>query len=317
MTDLVTHAQLELLARTLHVDVERVEHLGRLGAENVYALRNAVANVIFDEHGEMFSRVSALMPVLPLSVFVPIVQKKVPAKMAGRAAGAIGVAHPDKAGPALSLMKPAYAADAAAYMDPRAVEKLADVAPHGPLIEIANEVLRRRDYAVAGMFVDYATPELIRVMEQGIQDDEGLLRAAAYVLSGKTVSSILREFIQHNPGRLPRLVTTAVNGPTDLRLATLSVLSRLDSDVIAEAGDALVETTDGALIADLVSTYLREDAAPEFLTFAAGFRPAALERLASDAMPALSADDRELLLAKIRALGFADRLPTLVTALTT
>lgn len=314
MTDLVTHAQLELLARTLHVPVERVEHLGRLGAEHVYALRNAVANVIFDEHGEMFSRVSALMPVLPLSVFVPIVQKKVPAKMAGRAAGAIGVAHPDKAGPALTLMKPAYAADAAAYMDPRAVEKLADVAPHGPLLEIANEVLRRRDYAVAGMFVDYATPELIRVMEQGIQDDEGLLRAASYVLSGKTVSSILRQF-EHNPGRLPRLVATAASGPTDLRLATLSVLSRLDEDVVAVAGDALVETTDGAMIADLVSTYLHEDAAPEFLTFAAGFRPAALQRLADDAVPALSADDRELLLAKIRALGFADQLPTLVTAL--
>lgn len=303
MSDLVTRAQLEMLARTLHVPVDRIQHLDRLGAENVQSLREALANVLFDEHAETFSRVSALVPIAPLKIFLPIVQKKVPAMMAGRAAGAVGLAHPNKAAPALALLSTEYAADAAPYMDPRAVEKLVHIAPPGPVVEIANEILRRGDYATAGLFVDFATPELIRIVEQGVQDDEGLLRAGSYVRSGKTLSNVMRVIIEASPHRISRMITTAVNGPTDLRLATLSVLSRIDDDLIAVIGDVLFDGIDREVVTDLLSTYIREGAAAELLTFASHLSPSGLDMLAAN--PVLA--DQELVSDVVRAVAAENR----------
>ncbi len=282
MSDLVTRAQLVMLARTLNVPVERVQHFERLGAENVKALREGLANVIFDDHADTFKRLSALVPLAPLSIFLPIVQKLVPALVAGRAAGAVAVAHPNKAVPALALLSPSYAADASPYMDPRAIEKIAHLAPPGPTVEIANEILRRKDYATAGLFVDFATPELIRAVEQGIEDDEGLLRAGAYVLSPRTLSNVLRVIIESSPARVSRLIATAVAGPTDLRLATLSVLSRIDGDLIATVGDVLFDETDSDVVSSLLRLFVEEGAAAELLTFAGHLSPEALDLLGAN-----------------------------------
>ena len=282
MSDLVTRAQLELLARTLHVPVERIQYLERLDATEIKSLRDAMSNFLFDEHAETFKRISAIVPLAPLSIFIPIIERMVPPMMAGRAAGAIGVAHPKKAAPSLMLLSTTYAADSAPYMDPRAVEKLVDYAPPGPVVDIANEIIRRQDFATAGMFVEYATPELVRAVEQGVQDDEGLLRTGAYVLSGETVSSVVRLIRDNSIERLHRLAKVAVGGPTDLRLATLSVWSRLDTDLIESIGDILAEEIPVADIADLVRCFVAEDAAVEWLSFAGRVTPSILDWLAAN-----------------------------------
>ena len=289
MSELVTRAQLELLARTLHVPVERVPHLDRLDAQEIMSLREAMSNVLFDGHAETFKRIIALVPLAPLSIFIPIVEKLVPPMMSGRAAGAIGVAHPKKAAPALAIMSTKYAAESAPYMDPRAVAKLVDYAPPGPVVAIANEIIGRQDFATAGMFVDFATPELVRAVEEGVQDDEGLLRSGSYVLSGKTLSTVVRLIRDNSPDRLHRLAKAAVGGPTDLRLATLSVWSRLDTDLIESIGDILVEVIPADDVADLVRCYVTEGAAAEWLSFVGRVTPTALDWLAAN--PVHSDDD--------------------------
>lgn len=149
MTDLVTRAQLVLLARTLHVPVERLEHLERLGAQRLDELHQRISGTLFDQHTPVFERISALVPIIPLGVSLPIVQRMVPPTMTGRAAGAVGVQHPRKAIDALLRLSIEYAADCAPYVDPRTVGQLADQAPTGPVIEIVNELLRRHDYITA------------------------------------------------------------------------------------------------------------------------------------------------------------------------
>ena len=281
-TDLVSRAQIILLARTLHVEVEELQHLERLGAEHLNALREQISNVIFDDHAAIFKRVSALVPIVPLPIAMPIVQKMVPPMMAGRAAGAIGLAHPNKAAQALTLVKVPYAAEAAPYMDPRAVVQLATVAPPGPVVDIANELLARRDYATAGLFVDAATPELIKAVEAGVPDDEGLLRSGAYVLSGKTLSNIMRVMLDAESPRISGMIATAVNGDTDLRLAALSVLSRCDEDVITRGGDILFDETDSATLADMLREFVREGAGPELLHLSGHLSPSALDLVAAN-----------------------------------
>ncbi|MEU0545802.1 hypothetical protein ABZ319_38605 [Nocardia sp. NPDC005978] len=280
MSDLVTRAQLTLLSRTLHVPVERLGHLEKLGARRLHELQENAARVIFDRHAAVFSRLTLLVPIVPLSISIPLVQKVVPPVMAGRAAGALGVEHPRKAVEATTMLEPAYAAQAAPFMDPHAVGQLAEIAPPAPVVAIVNEILRRGDYVTAGPFLAYATPELIRAVEVGVHDDEGLIRSASYAYSGESVSLIVRQLLAGSERRIPRLLGTVVGGSTELRLAALSVFARCDADVAAGIGDALVEVASTDELGSLFATFLDAGAFTETLRFVGHFTADAADSVA-------------------------------------
>jgi hypothetical protein len=304
MTDLVTRAQVILLARLLRVPVERIAYLEPLGADNLVALRARMSNIVFDENAETFSRISALVPVVPMSVMVPLAQRVVSPEMSGRSAGAISVAHPKKAVGAMSLLKPEYAASAMPYLDPRAVVQVAHLAPLGPIAAIAREVLRRKDYISAGLFVEAATPEIIRAVLEGVDDDEALMRSGSYVHSGKIISDILRVMIEISPPRISRLVSTTTQGAPDLQLAVLSVLSRIDPDLMATMGDVLFSESTPNDIASLVKSVVNEGAAAELLTFAEHLSPTARETLAVNDVT----EDEDVLDGLVRAATERDDL---------
>ncbi|MEU0545797.1 hypothetical protein [Nocardia sp. NPDC005978] len=280
MTDLVTGAQLALLARTLRVPVERIAHLERLGAHRLHELQQRMSGTLFDQHAPMFERISTLVPIVPLSISLPIVQRVVPPAMTGRAAGAVGVLHRKKAIDALLRLNVSYAADCAPYLDPRTVGQLADDAPPGPVIEIVNELLRRRDYVTAGPFLAYATPELIDAVESGVEDDEGVIRSASYAYSGESISAIVRQLLSGPGGRIPRLLSTVVDGSKELRLAALSVFARCAPDVVGAVGDVLFEVAPPSAIGDLVATYINAGATEDMLRFIGQLSPHALTKLA-------------------------------------
>ncbi|MGV9666503.1 hypothetical protein ACWDUL_29440 [Nocardia niigatensis] len=282
MSDLVTRAQITLLSRTLHVPEDKLAHLEKLGAANLHELQERMAKVMFAEHNATFSRLSLLVPVIPLSISLPLVQRMVPPVMAGRAAGAIGVDHPKKAAEAVGMLDPGYAAEAAPYMDPHSVGQLADIAPPGPVMRIINELLRRGDYITAGPFLAYATPTLVRAVEQDVHDDEGLIRSASYSFSGENISVIIRHLLTGEGRRVPKLARTIVQGSKELRLAALSVFARCDTDVVVAIGDILFDVGSADEIADLIETFLAAGAIPETLRFAGQLSPAALDLLAAN-----------------------------------
>ncbi|WP_051178554.1 hypothetical protein [Nocardia concava] len=279
MTDLVTRAQLILLARTLHVPVERLAHLEKLGPHKLHEMQQRMAGKLFDQHTPVFERIATLVPIIPLSISLPIVQKLVPPSMTGRAAGAIGVRYPAKAIDALLRLDVGYAADCAPYLDPRTVGQLADDAPPAPVVAIVNELLARRDYITAGPFLAYATPELIRAVEEGVPDDEGLILSASYAYSGESISAVVRQLLAGSSARLPALLGTVINGSKELRLAALSVFARCTPDVIAAVGDILFEVAPPSAIADLLATYIAADATGDMLRFLGHLSPTALTRL--------------------------------------
>ncbi|WP_306361845.1 hypothetical protein [Nocardia sp. CC227C] len=279
MTDFVVRAQLILLARTLHVPVERLAHLEKLGAQRLHELQDRISRTLFEQHNPVFDRMSKLVPIIPLRISIPIVQHVVPPVMTGRAAGAVGVRYPRKAAEAVRLLDVSYAADCAPYLDPRTVGQLADVAPPEPVVRIVNEMLVRRDYVTAGPFLAYATPELVRAVEEGVPDDEGLIRSAAYAYSGEAVSAVVRQLLDGGT-RLPAMLATVVDGSKELRLAALSVFARCDDDVIAAVGDILLAATPPSAIADLITTLVAADGTPDVLRFIGQLRTPSLLRLA-------------------------------------
>ncbi|MTE16898.1 hypothetical protein [Nocardia aurantiaca] len=282
MSDLVTRAQITLLSRTLHVPEDRLAPLEKLGAAHLHELQERMAKVMFAEHAAIFSRLSMLVPIIPLSISMPLVQKLVPPVMAGRAAGAIGVDHPKKAAEAVTMLDPGYAAAAAPYMDPHAVGQLADIAPTEPVMKIINELLRRGDYITAGPFLAYATPELVRAVEEDVHDDEGLIRSASYSYSGENISVIVRHLLTGDGRRIPTLVRTILQGSKELRLAALSVFARCDTDVIVAIGDILFDMGSADEIAELTQTFIAAEAVPETLRFIGQLSPSALDLLAAN-----------------------------------
>ncbi|MGV9677131.1 hypothetical protein ACWDSJ_17785 [Nocardia sp. NPDC003482] len=282
MSDLVTRAQLVLLARTLHVPPERLAHLERLGADRLHEIQQRLANALFDQHAEMFSRISKLVPIIPLTISLPLVQRLVPPMMTGRAAGAVGVDHPKKAVETVSMLNPSYAADCAPYLDPRALGLLADLAPPGPVVRVVNEILRRRDYITAGPFLAYATPALIEAVEHGVDDDAGLIFSAAYAFEADSVDAIVRHLLVGASQRIPRMIRTVLAGSPELQAAALSIFSRCHPETVAAVGEILFTIGSIPQLSTFVDNALRVRAVPELLTVTGHLGPGALGRLATN-----------------------------------
>ena len=92
MTDLVTRAQIALLADLLDADPAALASLEHLGPEGVRALHGAMSDALFDSLASVFARVSKLAPLVPNGVVATLAQKAVPPEAAGRAGGALGLA---------------------------------------------------------------------------------------------------------------------------------------------------------------------------------------------------------------------------------
>ncbi|WP_067892532.1 hypothetical protein [Nocardia vaccinii] len=282
MTSLVTRAQIVLLARTLHVPPERLAHLERLGPDRLHELQEHMSRVIFDDHSETFRRISRLVPFIPLSVSMPLIQRIVPPAMTGRAAGAVGADHPKKAAETVALLGTSYATDCVPYIDPVTVGHLADGVPPEPLVQVINEILSRGDYITVGPFLDYATPTLIEALELGARDDEGLIQAAAYAYSSEAVNAIVRQLLSGQSQRIPRLVRTVLAGSPELQRAGLSIFARCEPEIIRAVGEVLFSIGSPPAIGNLITNAIRIGSVPDMLTFTGNLSRQALGRMAGN-----------------------------------
>lgn len=226
-TDLRTQTQIELLAVLLETEPARLETLAPLGADAVYQLRQRISDNLFDSMAPMFRRISALSPLAPPGVVVKVAHAAIPPLVGGRVGGALGLDHPEKGQAVLAKLRPAYMADAAPYLDPRAVADLAPTIPAELLLDVARELLHRKAFALAGMFLEFTTPEQIDVLVAGVSDNAGLLHAAARVHPSDKLSAIVRRI----PEVRMREVLSAASGSRDLHAVAGSVLSRIDDDL--------------------------------------------------------------------------------------
>lgn len=280
MSDLVTRAQMILLARTLHVPVERIAYLERLGPDHLHELEQRISGRIYEFHGDMFKRIGRLIPIIPLTVSLPLVQRIVPPMMTGRAAGAVGVEYPDAAAETLTMLKTGYAADCTPYVDPKALGELGDIMASEPLIAIVNEVLRRKDHITVGPFLEYAKPKFVEAVEHGTFDDEGIIFSAAYAYSASAISNVLRQLLDGRSKRIPRMMETVLAGSPELQEASISVMSRAENDVVSRIGDILLSLATAESLGKLAAHTIQKGAAPELMTFVSKLGRPGLARMA-------------------------------------
>lgn len=284
MSGLVTRAQLELLAKLLEVDVERVHRLERLGADGLKQLRTAISHYLFDGEAEMFSRVSKLAPLMPDALVVKVAHAAVPPLVSGRIGGALGLDHKERAAGLLRKMRADYLADAAGYLDPRAVAAMAPEFEEEPdaLIPPAQVLLARKDYATAAGFLEHATPALIRAFAEGLDDLRSLIEAVAFVDDDDRLSFV----IEHVPrDRLAAIMGSALDDEKAV-LAALSVAARVTPELSARIGRCLLIDTDDGQLANLIRVAADNDALPELAIVLARTGEPALGRVESNGLAA-------------------------------
>ena len=279
MSDILTRAQLSLLADLLQTDTARLSSLAHLGADDLKALRGALSDALFDEQAEAFARVSRLAPLVPNALVVTVAQRAVPPEVAGRVGGAVGLAHSDRAVGVLSGLKPAYLADAAPYVDPRVIPHFAPRLPAKLLIPAAKELLRRRDYLTASRFVEFATDEHIVAFEKAIDDDEGIILTGVLVSDTKVMNDIMRAA---GPDRSLRMARTAADGAKpEVLAALLSLLNRIDPELARPAVTELLGHPDARRVTYVLDVAAAEGVVVETLAVSAALDDDALARLTS------------------------------------
>jgi hypothetical protein len=278
MADILTRAQLSLLAALLQTDTASLASLERLGADDLKSLRGAMSDALFDEQAEAFARVGRLAPLVPNALVVTVAQRAVPPEVAGRVGGAVGLAHGDRAIGVLSGLKPAYLADAAPYVDPRVIPHFAPRLPAKLLIPAAKELLRRRDYLTASRFVEFATDELIVAFERAIDDDEGIILTGVLVSDTHVMNDIMRAA---GPDRSVRMARAAAAGKPEVLAALLSLLNRIDPELARPAVTELLGHPDVDVVVHVLEVARTEGVVTEVLEISAALDGEARARLAS------------------------------------
>lgn len=282
MSELVTRAQVEILAATLNVDPARLHHLERLGPHAVQGLQRRISDRLFDSLNPMFKRLNRAQPLVPNALVAKVAQAVIPPLVAGRAAGALGVNNPPNAVDLVGRLKPEYMADCAPHLDPRAVEVLAPDMPHEVVVPVANVLLARGDHVTASRFLDSATPELIAAAEQGITDDEGLLLTAVMTPDVARLAFI----VDHLPWERVEAITRTALNSDELLLAGMSLLGRMDPALGGRLAESLFAAVDDAQLDRMLSVVMESDALTELRNVVAAVSEDTRQRVA--ASPAVS-----------------------------
>ncbi|RMI35704.1 hypothetical protein EBN03_00835 [Nocardia stercoris] len=265
-----------LLARTLHVRPDRLRHLLHLGTDRLHELQKQVSEALFDEHKKTFRRFSAIVPYVPLSLTIPMLQRVVPPVAFGRAAGALAIDHPETAARVIPMLDPGYMSECLRYIDLRSVERLTELAPVGSTIDVVNEIMRRGDYLTGGPLLGCLTPPVIAAIEAQVHDDVGLIYSAAYSYGEDMLSAVVRQLLDGPHRRIPRMVHTVLAGPPALQRAALSLISRCAVDVNRRMADILLGGGQHEAVAGLVRNAVATGSVPELLSVAGHLTPVGL-----------------------------------------
>lgn len=163
MTEALLRFELTELAAALQVPVERVEYLNTLTPDELHALRTRITGRVFDDYAREYGRLARFLRLVPKRLAAHYAAELLPPRVLGRAVVTVF----DGRRPGVPLEKltsvPAtVVADAAPYMDPRTVGRVAATVPpalRGLLAEVVDELIRRRDFTTIDRLIAHLGTE--------------------------------------------------------------------------------------------------------------------------------------------------------------
>lgn len=180
-------AELQRLARVLGVRPKELGFLDGAAPADVRALRDTVADELFERHRRSFERAVALAGRLPAPLTATLAQRAMGPVLGARAAALLA---PGDAADLAGRLPPAFLADVAEHMDLRKAGPLvAGIRPE-TLRETAAELRRREQWVVLGMFVGHIETDVLAPLLE-VLDGEALLRTALVVEHAECLDGVL------------------------------------------------------------------------------------------------------------------------------
>lgn len=166
--------ELQKLAKTLDVPVERLDFLAAVPAGDLSVLRQQIAESLFRAGKPAFARVAALSKTVPVSVSAKLTEAALPPLLAARTAELL---EPGKAAELVTKVSEGYLADVSAAMDAARAPEVIAAIPPGKVATVGRELARRGEWVVIGGFVSHVSAEALKASIANY-DGEQLLRIA-------------------------------------------------------------------------------------------------------------------------------------------
>lgn len=222
MADFRHQAELTKLARLLRTRPEALDFLGPLDSNALNALRLAATRRLHGSHHTFFSRVAAASKLLPTAMVAFIAQRSIGPLLCARVADAMST---ERAIAITSHLPAEFMAAATPHLDSARARELTAALPLARVIEVAQALIRQREFITLGDLVGNLPMSIIGPILQEIDDGEALLQSGFYVEAPER----LNEMLDALPlPRLSKVIAAAADEKADLwphALALMSVVS--------------------------------------------------------------------------------------------
>jgi hypothetical protein len=234
MTRLGTRSELDKLAVTLALSTDELSFLNDVAPQELRKLRVAIYERLFEQDRVLFERLAAIAARMPAAVAAHIAQALGP-----MIAARVAVEVPP--GSALEIVRRvpiSFFADACAYLDPRRSRELIVRIPAQTVVEVAQELVRREEFATISRFVDFVTDEQTAAVLDGIEDEAAILRVAFYMGSKNRIDHLLQTLPRE---RLERLIIRVEQEGELLLPEFLSVLIHVSYAIKRRLSDLMAD----------------------------------------------------------------------------
>jgi hypothetical protein len=262
VADLLTRAELVKLSRILGTTEQAVAFLASRGHLELRELETRISRALFDQHRVAFQRLVDASKLLPASLIAKMSELVFGPMLSARVAGLMPI---ERAIEVASRLRLKFRVDVTIQLDPRSASDLLARMPTPIVVEVAHELMQRKEYVTMGRFVDDLSDEAIRAVMTDVTDDAALVRIAGYVERRERLNDLIAMV---PAARLPRVVAAVAAGPADLQDAGLIMMSQLDPKLQGRIGDvavglgaptvtALVNAASRAKAPEIIRTVLR------------------------------------------------------------
>lgn len=187
MSDLLIKAELQKLAAVLNTSLAELGFLSHLEVDALRQLRRASSAAIFDRHQKGFRKLAESTKLLPNKIVAVITEKVIPPFLSAQITGLL---EPDDAVDLARRLEVGYLADVCLGMDPRRAAPVLQAMPVRTVVQVAMELLKRREFLTMAQFVDDLTDEQILAVSHDMTA-EGLLRVGFYVEDDARLDQLL------------------------------------------------------------------------------------------------------------------------------
>lgn len=152
-----SRAELLRIANLMGVGADDLEFLGRLSPESLHAFRQQLIAIYFEENPSL-RRLAKIANILPSSVIAKITEEAIGPILAARVVGEVDTRA------AVGILKRVpidFICDTAIQTDPRRVKPLFSEAPRQIAMDVADELIRRKEYVAIGQLIAFVEDDVM------------------------------------------------------------------------------------------------------------------------------------------------------------